>query len=92
MCAAIAYAILLRALIRLQGADGALRMAVGRDWKGTLSPVLYLVGLVLAWLGLPAVALGLYTIVAMVWLVPDRRIERYVAARARQGDSGTATE
>lgn len=92
LCAAIAYAVLLRALIRLQGTDGALRLAVGRDWKGTLSPVIYLIGIVVAWLGVPAMALGLYTVVALIWLVPDRRIERYVADRARQSTRGATTE
>ncbi|KQV06771.1 TMEM175 family protein [Leifsonia sp. Root112D2] len=92
LCAAIAYFILVRALIRLQGARGALHLAVGRDWKGTLSPAVYLIGLVLAWLGLPAVALGLYTVVALLWLVPDRRMERYVADHAERSAPGATAE
>lgn len=92
LCAAIAYAVLVRALIRLQGTQGALRLAVGRDWKGTLSPAVYLIGLVLAWLGLPAVALGLYTVVALLWLVPDRRMERYVADHAERSAPDATAE
>lgn len=92
LCAAIAYFILVRALIRLQGTRGALHLAVGRDWKGILSPVIYLIGLVLAWLGLPAVALGLYTVVALLWLVPDRRMERYVADHAERSAPDATAE
>jgi uncharacterized membrane protein len=72
---AIAYYILTRALISLHGADSLLRKAVGRDFKGQISAVIYLVAIPLAlvkwWL-----ACALYVLVAIMWLVPDRRIER----------------
>jgi uncharacterized membrane protein len=73
--AAIAYWILQQSIITSQGEDSALRRAVGGDWKGKLSPVLYLLGIgstfFLPWLGLL-----LYVTVAVIWLVPDSRIER----------------
>jgi len=72
---AIAYYILTRTLISLHGADSLLRKAVGRDFKGVISGVICLVAIPLAlvkwWL-----ACALYVLVAIIWLVPDRRIER----------------
>ena len=72
---AIAYWILQQAIIAAQGADSILRKAIGGDWKGKFSPVFYIVGIVLTffwhWL-----ALALYVAVALIWLVPDRRIEK----------------
>ena len=77
LMAAIAYWLLQRALIRVQGAGSVLRRAIGSDWKGKLSPVLYALGIVstlwAAW-----IAQALYTAVAVMWLVPDRRIEGVV--------------
>ena len=75
LCAAIAYWVLQQALIASHGA--VLARAVGRDWKGKLSPVLYLVGIVSA-LWLPPLAQAIYVFVALLWLVPDRRIEHQV--------------
>ncbi len=73
--AAIAYFILTRTLIALHGSDSVLASAVGRDFKGKVSVVIYLVAIALAfenaWL-----AGGLYVLVAVIWLVPDRRIEK----------------
>jgi len=74
LAAAIAYMILQRTIIAGQGADSPLQAAVGSDWKGKLSPLLYFVGMVSA-LRWPLVAQALYTAVAVMWLVPDRRIE-----------------
>jgi uncharacterized membrane protein len=75
LLSAIAYYILTRTLISLHGADSLLRKAVGRDFKGVISAVIYLVAIPLAlvkwWL-----ACALYVLVAIIWLVPDRRIER----------------
>jgi uncharacterized membrane protein len=72
---AIAFTLLLGALVRAQGDDTRLRDAVARDVKGKLSLALYLCGIVLAF---PArwAALLLYVAVAVMWLIPDRRIER----------------
>jgi uncharacterized membrane protein len=75
LCAANAYYILQRLIIRSQGDDSALARAIGRDVKGKISPILYIGGIMLAY---PArwLSLTLYVIVALMWLVPDRRIER----------------
>jgi uncharacterized membrane protein len=70
---AIAYYVLQRTIIRSQGLDSSLAKAIGRDIKGKISPVLYLVAVVLAFI-VPWVALVIYVCVALMWLVPDRRI------------------
>ncbi|HMM54912.1 MAG TPA: TMEM175 family protein [Candidatus Desulfobacillus sp.] len=75
LAAAIAYWILQSAIIASQGAGSPLRAAIGSDWKGRLSPVLYGVAIVSTFL-LPWLAQALYVAVAVMWLVPDRRIER----------------
>ena len=82
LCAAIAYFILQQALIRQQGRDGSLARAVGKDWKGKASPLIYLAGLALSILH-PLLGIAVYTLVALIWLVPDRRVERFVT-RAHQ--------
>jgi len=75
LLSAIAYYILTRALLRLHGRDSVLAIALGRDVKGKISPVIYLVAIlvsfVAAWL-----ACALYVLVAIMWLIPDRRIEK----------------
>jgi len=73
--AAIAYFILTRALIALHGRDSVLAHAVGRDFKGKVSVVIYLVAIPLAFVN-AWLAGGLYVLVAVLWLVPDRRIEQ----------------
>lgn len=75
---AIAYYLLQRAIIRKNGADGALAKALGNDLKGKLSPVAYLTGIALAFYW-PWLSLAIYVGVALVWLVPDRRIEKVLA-------------
>ena len=75
LMAAMAYWNLQRLIIRSQGPDSLLRQAVGGDWKGTLSPLLYAVGIVAA-LFAPYLAGAIYALVAAIWLVPDKRIER----------------
>ena len=75
LAASIAYWILQRAIIASQGPGSKLKTAIGGDWKGKLSPVLYAAGIVFTLLW-HWVALGLYVLVALMWLVPDRRIER----------------
>ena len=74
LMAAIAYWILQQRLVRLDGPDSPLRRALGGDWKGKASPLLYAAGIV-ASLWLPWLAQLLYAAVAAIWLVPDRRIE-----------------
>ena len=75
--AAVAYWILQRVIIASQGPGSLLGRAVGGDWKGRLSPVLYLAGIAAAFRA-PWVSVGLYVVVALVWLVPDRRVERMI--------------
>jgi len=75
LMAAIAYLVLQRAIIVQQGRESLVAAAVGGDWKGRLSFALYLVAIPLAFAS-PWVAIGLYAFVALLWLVPDRRIER----------------
>jgi len=72
---ALAYYLLELAIIRQQGADGALAKAVGREVKGKVSPFLYLAAIGLAFV-LPSLAHAIYVLVALMWLIPDRRIER----------------
>jgi uncharacterized membrane protein len=74
LMAAIAYWILQRAIIGAQGPGSVLKKAVGVDWKGKTSPVLYLIGIAAAFRS-PWLAQCLYLLVAMLWFVPDRRIE-----------------
>ncbi len=78
--AAIAYTILQSRIIRAQGAGSRLRAAVGNDRKGKLSIVLYAAAIPAAFLS-TWIAGGLYVLVALIWLVPDRRIESRLAAR-----------
>ena len=73
-CAAISYLILERTIIAVNGPDSRLAAAVGSDAKGRLSMVLYVLGVVAAFIE-PWVSIALYVAVALMWLVPDRRIE-----------------
>jgi uncharacterized membrane protein len=75
LMAAIAYYVLQSAIIARQGRDSLLASALGRDWKGKLSPAVYLTAIPLAFVS-PWIANGLYAFVALLWLIPDRRIER----------------
>ena len=74
LMAAIAYWILQQSIIAAQGRDSVLKKAVGADWKGKVSPVLYSIGIAVAFY-LPRVAQGVYVLVAVLWFIPDRRIE-----------------
>lgn len=77
--AAVAYYVLQQTIFRAEGQESLLRQALGRDLKGKLSPVIYTVGiagsLASVWVGIVA-----YVIVAIIWLVPDRRAERFINA------------
>ena len=81
LMAAIAYYILQRTIIVQQGRGSLLASAIGSDWKGKVSPVLYFIAIPLAFLN-PLLASSLYVFVALWWLVPDRRIERVLEKRA----------
>lgn len=73
MCS-IAYFILTRLLIRLHGHDSTLAVAIGKDWKGMVSTGIYILAVLLAFLN-PKLSLCCYTIVAIIWLIPDKRLE-----------------
>jgi len=75
LMAAIAYYILQCAIIAKHGRDSLLAEAIGRDWKGKLSPVLCLAAIPLSFAS-PLIANGVFVFVALMWLIPDRRIER----------------
>jgi uncharacterized membrane protein len=74
LMASVAFYVLQRAIIVQQGRDSLLAAAIGRDWKGKLSVVLYVASLPLAFVS-PWIASGLYIFVAAIWFIPDRRIE-----------------
>jgi uncharacterized membrane protein len=78
LLAALSYYVLQRIIIRSQGANSELATVIGTDWKGKASPLIY-VAAILASFVLPAVSFILYCVVALIWLVPDSRIERYYA-------------
>jgi len=75
LMAGIAYLILQQAIIATEGESSALKAAVGADWKGKLSAVLYLIA-ILSTFWWAFVAQAIYVAVALIWLIPDRRIER----------------
>ncbi|PUA17178.1 TMEM175 family protein [Glaciimonas sp. PCH181] len=77
LMAGIAYYILSRSLIRLHGADSPLAKAIGNDIKGKLSVVAYAVAIPLSFVN-RWIALAMYVLVAIMWLIPDRRIEKVV--------------
>ncbi|HZM85488.1 MAG TPA: TMEM175 family protein [Blastocatellia bacterium] len=79
LMAAMAYYILELAIIRAQGPDSILKKAVGRDLKGKLSPLLYILAIV-GTLVSPWIAEAIYVAVALVWLIPDRRIEKVLSS------------
>ncbi|MCI0642700.1 MAG: TMEM175 family protein [Gemmataceae bacterium] len=77
-CAGVAYFILTQALIAEHGRDSILATAVGRDVKGIVSIVFYTAAIPLAIVS-PWIACALYVLVAVIWLIPDRRIEQTLA-------------
>jgi uncharacterized membrane protein len=78
LLAAIAYLALQQTIVRSQGQDSILKKAIGRDWKGRLSPVLYIVAIIAA-LNSPSIGQAILVIAALIWLIPDRRIEKRLA-------------
>ena len=74
---AIAYYLLQRAIMRKQGTHSLLARALGSDIKGKISPLLYLAGIALAFVS-PWLSIAIYVLVAVMWFVPDRRIENAV--------------
>jgi len=78
LMSAIAYWVLQREIIAGQGPKSILQRAIGNDWKGKLSPVLYLAAIPLAFWW-QAASQAIYALVALMWLVPDRRIEKVLS-------------
>lgn len=79
LLAAISYWVLQLTIIKSQGPDSILKKAVGGDWKGNLSPVLYLLAIAMTWVS-EWISMALYVLVALIWIVPDRRIEKMHAS------------
>jgi TMEM175 potassium channel family protein len=80
LCAGVAYYVLVRALLARHATDSPLARAIGGDFKGRISVVMYAVAIPLAFVS-AWIALALYVSVAVIWLVPDTRIERTLAER-----------
>ncbi len=74
---AIAYGLLMLALIRHHGKDSLLAKAVGKDWKGNISIAIYAIAIALSWLN-STISFALYVLVACIWFIPDKRIERKI--------------
>ncbi len=75
LMAALSWYLLQVLIVRAQGADSPLRRALGRDWKGRLSPALYAAGIVASFC-VTGLAQAIYFVAALIWLVPDKRIEK----------------
>jgi uncharacterized membrane protein len=73
--AGLAYYILARALVARHGAQSVIAIALGRDFKGKLSVALYTAAIALAFVN-PKVSVAIYAAIAIIWIIPDRRIER----------------
>jgi uncharacterized membrane protein len=76
LACAIAYYLLERRIVLVQGERGTLARAIGADFKGKVSPALYIAGIVSAWLLDPWAGVAFFAAAALMWVVPDRRIER----------------
>ena len=85
LIAGIAYWILQLAIIAAQGPGSILKRAVGRDWKGKASPALYIAGVAASFWS-PRLSQGIYALVAVLWLVPDRRIENALASQGQSAE------
>jgi uncharacterized membrane protein len=81
LMAAIAYWILQQTLISADGSASVLRRAIGSDWKGKVSPLLYVTGIALTFWR-PWSAQLVYVFTALLWLIPDRRIENELGSKA----------
>lgn len=75
LMAGVAYYILQGRIIKKEGHDSVLAKAVGRDWKGKASPILYTMAIISCWIN-TWIAGSIYILVALMWLIPDRRIEK----------------
>ena len=83
LACALSYYVLQRTIIRSQGPHSVLAAAVGQDKKGKLSPLLYLLAVGAAFVH-PGISGAVYALVALIWLIPDRRLERVLMAQGRE--------
>ena len=74
---ATAYTLLIITLIRHHGKNSLIAKALGKDWKGKISLVIYATAIGLSWVN-PKISFGLYVVVAVIWFIPDRRIEKKI--------------
>ena len=77
LMAALAYYILQSRILKSHGKDSVLAKAIGKDIKGKISPVLYILGIASSWVN-TWIAGGFYVLVALIWLIPDKRIEKNI--------------
>jgi uncharacterized membrane protein len=82
---ALAYSILIIMLIRHHGKNSLLAKAIGKDRKGNLTLVIYAVGIAASWFN-SAISLCLYMLVAVIWFIPDRRIENKLTNMESKGE------
>jgi uncharacterized membrane protein len=85
LLAGASYWVLQASLIRAEGPDSALAAAVGRDVKGKGTPLLYATGIAVSFFA-PWLGLAIYFVIAAIWLIPDRRVERQLAHRSGRVD------
>ncbi|HUC18205.1 MAG TPA: TMEM175 family protein [Acetobacteraceae bacterium] len=76
---ALAWFVMERVILRKEGSDSPMARAIGRDFKGKISPALYIAGIAAAFLD-TYLADAIYVLVALMWLIPDRRIERAIGS------------
>jgi uncharacterized membrane protein len=86
LMASVAYMILQTLIVTAEGGQALLKRAIGRDWKGKLSSIGYIIGIGLS-LSWPCLAQTLYVLVALMWLVPDRRIERLLSKQTTRASN-----
>jgi len=88
LMAAVSYTVLQRTIIAAEGSSSFLKVAIGADWKGRTPPVLYLIAIGVSFYA-PWIAQAIYVGVALMWLVPDRRIERALARKPHHAESSS---
>ena len=85
LMAGLAYYILQSLIIKNEGKDSLLAKAIGKDLKGKISPFLYITAMAFSWLN-PIISGVIYLIAALIWLIPDKRIERALRQNNEAGD------
>jgi len=87
LMAGVAYWILQNLIIASQGKDSVLKKAVGKDWKGKSSPILYMIGIAFSFFN-EWLSGAVYVFVALMWLIPDKRIERTLEHLEKDKNNG----